>query len=58
LKAADPAKISRNQANARKAYHTALRFMRKMSFATLDSVGLQDKIEQLRPELQQLGEPV
>ena len=46
----------RNLANARKAYDTALDFMSRSAFPNAESAELQDKSNELKRELQRLGE--
>lgn len=49
-------KTARNQANARLAYDTVLRFIGRVSLSAGESDGLAAKMGRLKDELQKLGE--
>jgi hypothetical protein len=51
-------KIDRNRANARKAYDTALEYMARIGLPSKESAEIQRKLEELKRELQQLGESI
>ena len=51
-------KRERNRLNARKAYDSILRFMPKVDIVSEDLMDIRSKLEQLRSELQLLGEAV
>ena len=58
LQAKDTAKISRNTANARKAYDTLLRFMDRSMLSDEDLAELDPMLLRLKTNLLELGEMV
>jgi len=58
LQAKDAAKISRNTANARKAYDTLLRFMDRSMLSDEDLAELDPMLLRLKTNLLELGEMV
>jgi hypothetical protein len=58
LDANDPEKATRNRANARLAYDTALRFLERVALTPAESEELDAKFTQLRAALKKLGQTV
>jgi len=56
LQAKDTAKISRNTANARKAYDTLLRFLKKSILSDADMAEVDPMLAKLKSNLLELGE--
>ena len=54
----DRARAERNRANARKAYDAVLRFVPRVALSPDETNEINAKLEQLRSELQRLGEEV
>jgi hypothetical protein len=52
----DSEKTTRNQANARLAYDTVLRFIGRVSLSAMEFDGLSSKMGRLKADLQKLGE--
>jgi hypothetical protein len=52
----DPAKKQRNRKHARKGYDTILRFMSKVSLGDEDTDFLAERMQELKSNLQNLGE--
>jgi hypothetical protein len=52
----DPARKQRNRKNARKGYDTILRFMSKVPLGEEDAHYLSGRLQQLKSNLQNLGE--
>ncbi|PYV56122.1 MAG: hypothetical protein DMG90_19365 [Acidobacteria bacterium] len=53
---ANPAKMKRNQTNARKAYDTARRFMNQIPLVPERYIEVREGLKKLRRVLQKLGE--
>ena len=58
LDSRDQARADRNRANARKAYDAVLRFAPKVGLSPDETNEINAKLEQLRSQLQHLGEEV
>ena len=58
LQAKDTAKISRNTANARKAYDTLLRFLNKSLLSEEELAEVEPMLAKLKSNLLELGEAV
>ena len=58
LRSPDQDTVTRNRANARKAYNTTLRFMMKFGLTEEDCASLQSPLAKLRSNLLELGEAV
>ena len=58
LDASNRDKTDRNSANARKAYDAVLRFIPKVSLSNDETTELRTKLDQLKAELQMLGEEI
>lgn len=58
LHSTSPDKVSRNTANARKAYDTALRFLSSAESTEDDSRNIDKLVAKLKSQLQELGEAI